>query len=59
MGFGYVGVTPMFEKAGFRRVVETAARSDGRPRILMRLDFDGGPGGAGPAGAAATSAAGL
>ena len=37
--FGYVGVTPMFEKAGFRRVVETGARSDNRPRILMRLDF--------------------
>jgi GNAT superfamily N-acetyltransferase len=37
--FGYVGVTPMFEKAGFRRVVETSARSDRRPRILMRLDF--------------------
>jgi GNAT superfamily N-acetyltransferase len=37
--FGYVGVTSMFERAGFRRVVETAARSDGRPRILMRLDF--------------------
>jgi GNAT superfamily N-acetyltransferase len=40
VNFGYVGVTPMFEKAGFRRVVETAARSDNRPRILMRLDFD-------------------
>ena len=39
VGFGYVGVTPMFEKAGFRRVVETAARSDRRPRVLMRLDF--------------------
>jgi GNAT superfamily N-acetyltransferase len=39
VGFGYVGVTPMFEKAGFRRVVETSARSDGRPRILMRLLF--------------------
>ncbi len=37
--FGYVGVTPMFEKAGFRRVVETAAHSANRPRILMRLDF--------------------
>ena len=37
--FGYVGVTSMFERAGFRRVVETAARSDQRPRILMRLDF--------------------
>jgi GNAT superfamily N-acetyltransferase len=39
VGFGYVGVTPMFEKAGFRRIVETAARSDRRPRILMRLMF--------------------
>jgi len=38
--FGYVGVTPMFEKAGFRRVIETAAHSDRRPRILMRLDFE-------------------
>ena len=37
--FGYVGLTSMFERAGFRRVVETAARSDRRPRILMRLDF--------------------
>jgi GNAT superfamily N-acetyltransferase len=37
--FGYVGVTPMFEKAGFRRLVETTARSDRRPRILMRLMF--------------------
>lgn len=37
--FGYVGVTPMFEKAGFRRVVETSAHSDHRPRILMRLMF--------------------
>jgi GNAT superfamily N-acetyltransferase len=38
--FGYVGVTPMFEKAGFRRVVKTAAHSDRRPRILMRLEFE-------------------
>lgn len=37
--FGYVGITPMFEKAGFRRIVETAAHSDRRPRILMRLLF--------------------
>jgi GNAT superfamily N-acetyltransferase len=37
--FGYVGVTPMFEKAGFHRVIETAAHSDRRPRILMRLEF--------------------
>jgi GNAT superfamily N-acetyltransferase len=37
--FGYVGVTSMFEKAGFERIVETSARSDSRPRILMRLMF--------------------
>ena len=37
----YVGVTSMFEAAGFRRVVETAARSDHRPRWLMRLDLRG------------------
>ena len=37
--FGYVGVTPMFERVGFRRVVETTAHSDRRPRILMRLEF--------------------
>ncbi len=37
--FGYVGLTSMFERNGFRRVVETAAHSDHRPRILMRLDF--------------------
>jgi GNAT superfamily N-acetyltransferase len=39
VGFGYVGVTPMFEKAGFQRIVETAAHSDRRPRILMRRMF--------------------
>lgn len=50
--FGYVGVTPMFEKAGFRRILETAARSDRRPRILMRLDLDR-PAAAGPTEAAA------
>jgi GNAT superfamily N-acetyltransferase len=37
--FGYVGLTPMFEKLGFERVTETAATSDRRPRILMRLLF--------------------
>jgi GNAT superfamily N-acetyltransferase len=37
--FGFVGVTPMFERAGFERIVETAAHSDHRPRILMRLMF--------------------
>jgi GNAT superfamily N-acetyltransferase len=38
-GFGYVGLTPWFERRGFRRVLETDATSDRRPRILMRLDF--------------------
>lgn len=42
VGFAYVGLTPMFEQAGFRRVLETSARSAGRPRWLMRLDFDRG-----------------
>lgn len=37
--FGYVGLTPMFERRGFRRVTETAARSDRRVRWLMRLDL--------------------
>ena len=44
VSFGYVGVTTMFEQAGFRRVLETDARSDGRPRWLMRLDFDAATG---------------
>jgi GNAT superfamily N-acetyltransferase len=39
VSFGYVGVTPMFEKLGFQRIVETTAHSDRRPRILMRLMF--------------------
>jgi GNAT superfamily N-acetyltransferase len=38
----YVGFTSTFEAAGFRRVVETAGKSAGRPRWLMRLDLDGG-----------------
>ncbi len=37
--FSYVGFTSMFEAAGFRRVLETDARSAHRPRILMRLDL--------------------
>lgn len=37
--FGFVGFTSTFERAGFRRVVETAAHSDRRPRWLMRLDL--------------------
>jgi GNAT superfamily N-acetyltransferase len=41
VAFSYVGFTTMFENAGFRRVLETDARSAGRPRILMRLDLTG------------------
>jgi GNAT superfamily N-acetyltransferase len=40
VAFAYVGTTSMFERAGFRRVLETASRSAGRPRWLMRLDLD-------------------
>ena len=39
VSFGYVGFTSMFEAAGFRRIVETAAKSAGQPRILMRLEL--------------------
>lgn len=35
----YVGTTGMFEDAGFRRVLETDARSARLPRWLMRLDL--------------------
>jgi GNAT superfamily N-acetyltransferase len=35
----YVGTTSMFDAAGFRRVLETDARSEHRPRWLMRLDL--------------------
>jgi GNAT superfamily N-acetyltransferase len=38
--FGFVGFTPMFEAAGFRRAALTDGHSAGRPRWLMRLDFD-------------------
>jgi GNAT superfamily N-acetyltransferase len=37
--FAYVGTVPMFEKAGFYRVLETSARSAGLPRWLMRLQL--------------------
>lgn len=39
--FSYVGFLHMFEAAGFRQVVETAARSDRLPRILVRRDLKG------------------
>lgn len=48
VNFGYVGFTPMFERRGFRRILETAARSDRRSRWLMRLDLS--PAQSGPAG---------
>jgi GNAT superfamily N-acetyltransferase len=35
----YVGTMGMFEAAGFRRMLETDARSDHRPRWLMRLEL--------------------
>ena len=38
----YVGTTGMFEDAGFRRVLETGARSARLPRWLARLDLRGG-----------------
>jgi ribosomal protein S18 acetylase RimI-like enzyme len=37
----YVGTIGMFENAGFRRVLETDARSARLPRWLMRLDLNG------------------
>jgi GNAT superfamily N-acetyltransferase len=40
VGFGFVGFTPMFEAADFRREVLTDAHSAGRPRWLMRLELD-------------------
>jgi GNAT superfamily N-acetyltransferase len=39
VSFAYVGTTAMFEREGFRPVVETSARSAGLPRWLMRLDL--------------------
>jgi GNAT superfamily N-acetyltransferase len=35
----YVGTARMFEAAGFRRILETEARSERLPRWLMRLDL--------------------
>jgi len=40
VGFAYVGLAPMFDAAGFRRVMETDARSARLPRLLVRLDFE-------------------
>jgi GNAT superfamily N-acetyltransferase len=38
--FAYVGTLSMFEKAGFRRVIETSARSAGMNRWLVRLELE-------------------
>lgn len=43
VSFAYVGTAPMFEMAGFHRVVETSARSAGLPQWLMRLDLTAPP----------------
>jgi GNAT superfamily N-acetyltransferase len=39
VAFAYVGTTSMFEKAGFRRILETSARSARLSRWLMRLEL--------------------
>jgi GNAT superfamily N-acetyltransferase len=40
-GFAFVGLASMFDRAGFRRVLETGAHSAGLPRLLVRLDLPG------------------
>ena len=39
VGFGYVGLTSMFDRVGFERVLVTGARSAGFPRLLVRRMF--------------------
>ncbi|HEX5241174.1 MAG TPA: GNAT family N-acetyltransferase [Candidatus Limnocylindrales bacterium] len=39
VAFAFVGIASMFDRAGFRRVVETNAHSAGLPRLLVRLDL--------------------
>jgi hypothetical protein len=55
--FGYVGFLGMFVAAGFRPVIETAARSDRLPRILVRLALARGAAASGPASASAVDEA--
>ena len=43
VGSAFVGLASMFDRAGFRRVLETSAHSAGLPRLLVRLDL--GPSG--------------
>lgn len=38
----YVGTIGMFERAGFRRLLKTTAKSDRRHRWVLRLDLDQG-----------------
>ncbi len=40
VGFGFVGIASMFDRAGFRRVLETGGHSAGLPRLLVRLDLE-------------------
>ena len=38
-GFAFVGLASMFDRAGFRRVLETQGHSAGLPRLLVRLEL--------------------
>lgn len=40
VSFAFVGLVSMFDRAGFRRVLETGAHSAGLPRLLVRLDLE-------------------
>ncbi len=40
----FVGIASTFDKAGFERILQTAARSGGLPRQLVRLMFEPDPG---------------
>jgi GNAT superfamily N-acetyltransferase len=42
VGAGFVGIASMFDAAGFRRVLVTDGHSGHLPRLLVRLDLDGG-----------------
>jgi GNAT superfamily N-acetyltransferase len=53
VGFAFVGLASMFDRLGFRRVLETNAHSAGLPRLLVRLDL--GTTGLGGASQAATA----
>lgn len=50
VGAAFVGLASMFDRAGFRRVLETGAKSAGLTRILVRLDLSGSVGGDGYSG---------